>query len=579
MKEIDKTKKNLRVEDIPDLQRKDLFKKFQDAGGKVVSEKQLRRNLVIDREKQKQYQKKLDSHYNNIRIPSNKQTSNKKEIILPANYSSTLFDRFIIRWRLWTLGISGFSSLTFKNAFFKKFNDDYKSALIELQMIFLAIFKKDPSTGNRIIRNLDKISPIYYELAERSGDLFDMYLIDQILEGYKSFPDVPQNLSELRESITALFRMLFLLKPFENSIYNAYEKSIDMSISYSEGKKDKNINKRDLKNSLFVIFNKLYPRLHTLFCHYHKYLFNETDRMIEELLSILQAEKPGNRVRRDRTANIQTVADEFKLQESEQSQQTLNIADPVKEGLKLMYSLDNSTLRNRYDKKGEFEHLNNTDKVLLSFLLFQEFEKEYSFILTTNKIKYNIDFSTSVKVDYREKMQDHFNQLNKCRESFLSYYEVCLEHDKIFNQKPINNNQYIAYSKRLDEIVKTKKQAGSISRATIKTYMDRLIVLLEALIEDMNGMQRYISNPQDIIELIYEIEGEKKLNNKKIFEAIEITYNYISALSYRLSPDGDLSGKLEFTEDEQNVERDNRDLEEKKESRSESIFDELEDII
>ena len=44
-------------------QRKDLFNKFKDAGGEVLSEKDERRNLIIDREKQKQHQQKLDEHY------------------------------------------------------------------------------------------------------------------------------------------------------------------------------------------------------------------------------------------------------------------------------------------------------------------------------------------------------------------------------------------------------------------------------------------------------------------------------------------------------------------------------------
>ena len=33
MKEIDKTKQNLRVNEIDESQRKDLFNKFKDAGG------------------------------------------------------------------------------------------------------------------------------------------------------------------------------------------------------------------------------------------------------------------------------------------------------------------------------------------------------------------------------------------------------------------------------------------------------------------------------------------------------------------------------------------------------------------
>jgi hypothetical protein len=582
MKEIDKTKQNLRINDIDDGQRKDLFNKFKDAGGQVLSERESRRALIIDRDKQKQHQQKLDEHYSNKRVPSNKRVvSSKKSIPAASSIPSSAFDRFRIRMRLRLYGITGFNTVFFKRSFFQKFNDYYKPSLIETQMIFLALFKKDPKTGNRIIRSLDKISPIYYELIEKAGDLYEPYLIDQILEGYQNFPDVPQPLSELREILNELFRMLYILKPYENSIFNSFEKSIDISISYNEGRKDKNVRKRDLKNSLFIIFNKLYPRLHTLFCHYQGLLFSETDKAIEDILSIPQSEKPGNRVRKEnnRSIQIEDEPDMNQVSDKDQPSENLQVDDSAREGLQLMYRLDNKTLRSMYDKKGEFELLNDSDKVLLTYMLFLEFEKEYSFILTTNKVKYNIDFSTNIKIDYRIKMQDIFNQLNKCQDAFKTYYEMCLEYNKIFNQKPVNNNQYIAYSKRLDEIEKKKKQAGSMSRMVIKAFMDSVAAELDILIEDMNGRQKYISNPQDVLEFSHEIEGDKKLKDKKVFEAIEIIYNYACALSHRISSEGDLSGKLEFGENEKQIEVEDDAGEKKKSKSAESIFDELDDII
>ncbi len=581
MKEIDKTKQNLRVNEIDDIQRKDLFNKFKDAGGKVISDRDARRSLVIDRDKQKQHQQRLDEHYSNKRVSSNQRVVSKKKFAPSESArSSSAFDRFRIRMRLRILGVTGFNTVFFKNSFFQKFNDYYKPSLIEIQMIFLSLYKKDPKTGNRIIRSLDRISPIYYELCENAGDLYQPFLIDQILDSYRNFPDIPQPLSELRDSINELFRPLFILKSYENSILNSFEKAIDMSISYNEGKKDKNIRKKDLKNALFVVFDKLYPRLHTIFCHYHGILFTETDKLIEEILSIYVSEKPGNRVRRDDSKSVQAdYTEEPDLQlDSGQPDDKVIENDSVKEGLNLMYRLDINSLRTIYDKKGEFELLNNTDKVLLAYLLFLEFEKEYSFILTTNKIKYNIDFSTNIKIDYRTKMQDIFNQLKKCQDEFRSYYDTFIEYNKIFNQKPVNNNQYIAYSKRLDEIAKKKKQAGSMSRMVIKSLMDNLAAEFEVLIDDMNGRMKFISNPQDVLEFSYEIEGEKKLKNKKIYEAIEIIYNYASALSHRISSEGDLSGKLEFDENEKQPET--RDSDEPKTVKTDgSIFDELDDII
>lgn len=593
MKDIDKTKQNIKINEIDDTQRKELFNRFKDAGGKVLTEREQKRNMVIDRDKQKQHQQKLDQHFSTKRVPSvNRVVANKKTITKSAVKPTSSVDRLRIRMRLRIMGITGLNTVFFKNSFFKKFNDHYRPSLIGIQLIFLALFKKDPKTGNRIIRSLDKISPIYYELIEKSGNLYEPYVVDQILEGYRNFPNVPQSLSELRESLTALFRLLFILKPYENSILNSFEKSIDINNSYTEGKKDKNISKKELKNSLFIIFNKLYPRLHTVFCQYQGILFSESDKAIEDILSILQSEKPGNRKRMDETRQLKDESNSLENKNSDTNDENdnLSVNDSVREGLKLMYRLDNKVLRSIYDKKGEFQILNDSDKVLLTYMLFLEFEKEYSFILTTNKIKYNVDFSTNVKVDYKLILQDIFNQLNKSREAFIAYYERCQEYNKIFNQKPFNNNQYIAYSKRIDEIEKKKKLSGSASRMVIKSFMDNVIKELKVLIDDMNGQQKFISNPQDVIEFNFEIEGSKKLNNKKIFNAIEIVHNYASALSYRISFDGDLSGNLEFKDNENQIEvaNDNNDNQINKDDRnkkkdekksSESLFDELDEII
>ncbi len=582
MKELDKTKQNIRVNEIDMDQRKDLFNKFKDAGGQVLTEKEKKRNLVIDREKQKQYKQRLDEHYSSQKIPSTKRVVSKK----PASSSyvsmqTSPFDRFRIRMRLRLLGITGLNTGFFKIAFFKKFNDHYKPSLIEIQMIYLTLFKKDLRTGNRIIRSLDKITPIYYELIEKSGDLFKPYLIGRILEDYSSFPDVPQLISEKKELYIELFRMLYILKPYENSIYNSFEKSIDLYLSYREEKKDKSIKKKNLKNSLFIIFDKLYPRLHTLFCQYQGILFSESDRAIEDILAILPSEKPGNRIRISENKPIKTDIEEDEIiaeDDSDTETENTPVSNAVREGLKLMYSLDNKTLRSLYDKKGEFELLNNSDKVLLTYLLFMEFEKEYSFILTTNQIKYNVDFSSYAKIDFKSKMQDIYNSLNKCRDHFKLYYEAFLEYNKVVKEKPLSNDQYIAYSKRLDEIAKKMKNVGSMSRMVIKSFMENLASELNNLLEDINENQRYISNPQDVLEFSYGIEGDKKLNSKKIYEAIEMIYNYASALSYRIGPEGDLSGKLEFEEGDKQFE--SGDLKtEKSENPGESLFTELDDII
>jgi len=575
--DIDRVKSNLRLNELTESQKKELFKKFTDAGGKVLSEREKRRSLMIDREKQKQHQKKLDEHYRTkIQTPV---TSVKK---ISSSHGRTQaiqqdppFNKFIIRMKLRFMRVTGFNTLFFHKKFLKDLSGIYKTSLMELQMAFLALFKKDPSIGNRIIGRLDKISPVYYALIDTAGDIFDPMLFDEITEKFIQYPETPHGVSEIQEPLTRLFRPLFILKPYENTLLNAFDKSIDYYCELSNIKEIKNIRKKDIRNALFIIFDNLYPRLHTLFCHYHGVLFLENDRKIEDLLQIIPAEKPDARKRgysssydssKTFTSIESTTADEMPSIEIEDEEEK-----NLKEGLRLMYKLDFQTLRSLYDKKGKFELIQENDKNLLAYLLFLEFENEYSIILTTNQIKFNVDFDSRGKSNYRETLQNLFNRMRKCHEAFMTYYEAYGSYMKIKGTRPVSNEQYITYTKRVDEVTKRKNELGVMFRHTIRIFMENVASVLAELVTDMNSTQRFINNPQDILEVYKEIEGEKKLKDKKIYEAIQITHKYALALAHRLSPGGDLTGTDEFAEESVS--------EEKKSEESQSILKELDDII
>jgi predicted transcriptional regulator len=77
--DIDKIKAKLRLNEIDEAQRKELFKKFTDAGGKVISEREKRRSLMIDREKQKEHQRRLDEHHKAKSQPKGATELNEKK--------------------------------------------------------------------------------------------------------------------------------------------------------------------------------------------------------------------------------------------------------------------------------------------------------------------------------------------------------------------------------------------------------------------------------------------------------------------------------------------------------------------
>ncbi len=599
MDKVEKTKESLKIDDIHEDDRKRLFKKFVEHGGEVIDEKSKRRNLIIDREKQRDFKRRTDERRS--RQPAGK-TAVKKTLTKAGkrreksdSILKQFFGRFMLRVKLKWLKVTQLNGLYFNIKFLERFNNAYKPAFIEIQMQYLDIFKSNPGVSKKIIFNLDRVKPLLYELIEIVSNLYDNITINQIVDHYKNFPDVPKNISELKEPLMNYYRRLYILKPYENTILNAFERALVLqsridqkkNVSYSQ-------QRRKIKNALYLLFNKLFPRLHWLFCHYESKIYEIDDREIEKILKITGDDIPGHRHSgskkdREREEAASQTHDESSPDE-EESGESEEISDNIRNGLRIMSRLDIKKLKQEFYSDDAYKFLSIRDKVLITYILFREFDKEYSFILTTNKIKYRIDISQKNKLDFRSRMQEYYDLMRKCFSLFKDYASVSNDYKKMEGEKPMTNTQYIQYSRRLTDINKKRTQSAQNARNAVKSYMDRLSSDLAVLIEDYFDEKKLVENPDEILEFIPQIEGEKKINGKSIGQAIMIVHNFASAFSYRLGFGGDLTGSIEFDTEEQirkELEEagDRHEGDEEKEvigsleESDKSILDELDDIL
>jgi len=555
MKEkIDKTKENIGVDNLDQKTRKELFEKFVDGGGDANADRRKRRPMVMDRDKQKDYQTRLDSHYKQKKstAPTARKAAPKKTTITKktSDTGEGWFTRAIkqlkVSFRLKFMKITKSRGYYFNLKFLERFNNSFKPALMEIQVIYLDLFRRDPSHGRRITQRLDKANPLLFEIIEMIGSIYDKMTADQIVDHYVNFPDVPKKVSDLKDPLIELFRRLYLLKPYENTILNAFFRAYEIS-SKLEGEKPlgSTASKRKIKNSLFIIFHKLYPRLHWLLCHYSGRYIEPDSLEIEDILNIAQAEKPGNRSNEKPEEGDLLDLEMQGEGKTSDDPDVEELSEEIKRGLHLMYQLDMKELRKLFDKKRLFEHISDSDKVMLTFLLFSEFDREYSVLLTTNKIKYNVDFTQAGKFNFGVRLHDLYDEMRRPGETLRDYGEIVTNFEKVRRQKPAANDQYIAYSKRLQEMQQKRNQSGKTARQAVMDFMLKLSSTLEELIEDMDSSQKFLSNPQEELQFDDLIEGDKKLNNTKVYNAIQIVYDYTSAFIYRLSPGGDLSGKIE----------------------------------
>jgi len=564
---IDKTRKNIGAEHLDESEKKQLFNKFVDAGGQVVKEKRQRPLADFDREKQRQFRSRIDSHAERLKegerkaAPRPLKTSRpavkaaSAPIPVPAKGFLASIARFLNRWqiriRLFTMGVTDFYGEFITRKFLDRFNSELKSALLEMQLVYMDIFKQSHRIGAEIVEELDRLNPLYYELIEMSSEAFDRGLINQIVEHHVNFQHIDQKASELREPLTRLFRKLYVLFPYQEFILHAFDRAIAMQMSLEKGKPSLySMKRKKIRHDVAVVFNRLYMALYWLFCNYLGELYPMKDPMIARILGISESEVPGRRTRTKSPTLRQQEEDEAAEECGVDAENEDQIPEAVRKGLSIMHSLDLKKLRSVYDKTGIFRYVRDNDKILLAHILFREFDEEYSFILTTNKIRYNVQFTAQGKVDYRVRLSDLYNDLRRCMNVFKDYADAIEAYEKARNEKPTSSAQYIDYSNRLTALDKKKSSVGKSVRMTVCAFMEKVLVELSALIVDMNGEQRIIDNPQDVLEFESAIEGSKKMNGKKVYEAVLSAYYYASAFAYRLGTGGDLYGQEELDEEE-----------------------------
>jgi hypothetical protein len=598
MRKIDKTKENIGVDNLEESSKKELFNKFVEAGGEVIKENRKKGFTDFDREKQRKHRQRIDAHREKLQSQKTDKPPKKPERSVTKGIGEVpkrkkpnrvilFFEKFYIRLRLYFTGVTDFSAIYLKSKFLNRFNIEYNPSLMEMQILYMDIFKGNQQRANLILNKLDEIRLLYYELIEKIAGIYDRSTANRIVDEFRSNLDTPQSVLDVKEPTMTIFKKLYILRQYQESLLIGFEKAINFQMNFEKDKPSLYANKKKrARNSLYILFNKLLPALYLLFCHYQGRIIPLGDPVIDKILSIKEEDKPGKRIKATKPKDMSTETDDEKKDTDEAEEK---MPENVKKGIELMFQLDLKRLREEYDKQLNFKNAKDNDKVLITYLLFEEFDQEYSFILTTNKIKYRVIFSSSGKLDYKTILSDLYNEQRKCIEAFKAYTNKLMSFEKAKMDKPINNIQYIDYSKKLTSLEKEKKSIGRNTRMIVKAFMDRITDEFYKLIEDMENEQKIIENPQDELVFNTEIEGNRKLNKLKVYEAINRAYYFASAFAYRLDIDGDLSGEIEFTEGEEALSTDTAKAAESSAQKPEkqdsevpndkSVIEELDDLL
>lgn len=578
--EFDDTREAIGTENLSASERKAMLDKFKSAGGKVLSEKELRAQEKEATNSTKSGkrggagipERKLPSQMarEKARQESDRLSKKREETERIRKSMSGPMSKLMIRFRCFLAGLTPLSSATVRSKFMNFLALDVKQALVEFNLAGNDLFLQRPSVGRKIIKELDTKTPLYMETLEYAHDLYDHETFERLLKttNLDAHADVP--LSEIENEIKRLYAQLYLLYPFQETYKSAMKLAYDIYLEKSDSNTESKAKIEDRKKRIIkdtkAVFGIAFPKLFQLVCRIDGLEYRPFSSFLEKSLDIDPDDKLGKRKRgeesqlasnenidEDKSSEPENVDSEKpegsqeEAQEKEKSIKPLHQTKEYKYGIhkqSLLFPLD---MRRTFDPENQFSLLPISNKLFLAYLFFKEFDQEYSFVLTTNRIKLNTDYSAGVKTDYKSVLTDLYNQSRSIINSFEKFYQSVQELEKKKKKKLSSN--YVEQSKIESKAQSRVDVETRNTRGLLRSYMEQVSVQMAKLLSDMKGPKLIIGNMDDKITFSA-VEGTKKLNDKTVKECIMEAYCYSLALKERIES-GDLYGGVhEMTDDE-----------------------------
>lgn len=597
MGDIDKTRDRLKLDDIEEDDRRDLFNKFVDAGGEVVYDSRkkinstttninantnshIKKNNSINTNSQSRFEHsdikpKKESH------PTNKQTNYEaiekiktNEVFKPANKSKPLFFNFKLWLSAFSSGVITFFGGKVNPKFLNFIDKNVISSLLEMDTLMFNALNpmgiNDTDSKNKrekiISRFATELEDV--ELLERIKDQYDEKVYKNLLRPYKEL-DSPVVAVNYVNELKGMFRPLYVLHLYSSKIKLVGEKAMS-SYAIVDNMSRGIVNSRisAFKRAVELIYSKYYPKLLILLQYASKEkleTLEEFNKFLEitdvDILGYYTKLKLANQ--KIHESKIEAAKENIGKKDEEEK---LNKIESI--GVKL---IEKCVSFKKEDNNIEYETdpfytIEENDKIYRIKVLIDFLDREYSILFVSNKVKYNLVYDNLVRTDYKSDFNNIFLSLSDINSRFNEYSEICK------NILKVEEDEAMRFEQRVSMLSERNGQRAYISKklkSTVMSIINSFKKKLDKLLLDKEEREKIIANPNDILTLFADIGNHKKrVQGYNVLKALTEAYYFISGFNYLIT-EGELSGagilidKAEETIEENKEEK--NDKEDKKE--------------
>lgn len=595
MGDIDKTRDRLKLDDIEEDDRRDLFNKFVDAGGEVVFDSRkkinstttninantnsyIKKNNSINTNSQSRFEHsdikpKKESH------PTNKQTNYEaiekiktNEVFKPANKSKPLFFNFKLWLSAFSSGVITFFGGKVNPKFLNFIDKNVISSLLEMDTLMFNALNpmgiNDADSKNKrekiISRFATELEDV--ELLERIKDQYDEKVYKNLLRPYKEL-DSPVVAVNYVNELKGMFRPLYVLHLYSSKIKLVGEKAMS-SYAIVDNMSRGIVNSRisAFKRAVELIYSKYYPKLLILLQYASKEkleTLEEFNRFLEitdvDILGYYTKLKLANQKLHE--SKIEAAKENIGKKDEEEK---LNKIESI--GVKL---IEKCVSFKKEDNNIEYETdpfytIEENDKIYRIKVLIDFLDREYSILFVSNKVKYNLVYDNLVRTDYKSDFNNIFLSLSDINSRFNEYSEICK------NILKVEEDEAMRFEQRVSMLSERNGQRAYISKnlkSTVMSIINSFKKKLDKLLLDKEEREKIIANPNDILTLFADIGNHKKrVQGYNVLKALTEAYYFISGFNYLIT-EGELSGagilidKAEETIEEKNDKEDKKEEE------------------
>lgn len=551
MSSLEEIKKKLNIDNMDEATRKEMFNKFVEGGGEVIKEKTTSHVMHFNRDKQLEFNEKITISKNNLEEKySNKGKTNKssgKTKNTEKRHSKYPFSIFLRGLFKGFFTING----NFNKKYIFNVEKDFVENISSLSNCAKIIVSLENDEKWKMVEYLNTKFPFAYELMLR---IYDLYKPDNILS-IKNYIVNEKKIQcgSILPKIKLFYKELLIILPFwetnKNTLWDA--------LNYYEKLSQKRlpISKQIIEKSFDQIFYYYLPLIHMIM----QYNLGESvpfeiaamKKFIgiteEEDLGIytgqLDSEKENYVQEKEREKEEQRK----KLQEIVELKEMEKIPAYIQKGLKLIDELldkKESILKN--DKNASLFEPN--EKMQILYVLLNEFERHYAFLLTTSQLKLTSRLENGVRTDIRAEFDDEFMSYNNIINYQNEYIELLQE--LVTTKVELQNNPIQ---------LQIKTSAINVKRATVLTeiksvamnFFQKFSKTLQKLINDYKSEEKkLLQNPEE--QLDFQLSRNKNRFDKlPTIKAIVAAYTFSSALHYYIAySDFSQRGLYHETEDD-----------------------------